>query len=90
MLQSATPNSMPDSSLITWYKFDQTSGTTAVDSSGYGNNGTVIGGTNATWSAGKYGNAITFGGTNTTAAYVALPGNLVDNITKYDHCVLGE
>ena len=79
---SATPNSMPDSSLITWYKFDQSSGTTAVDSSGYGNNGTVIGGTNATWSAGKYGNAITFSGTNTTAAYVALPGNLVDNLTS--------
>ena len=79
---SATPNSMPDSSLITWYKFDQSSGTTAVDSSGYGNNGTVIGGTNATWSAGKYDNAIAFSGTNTTAAYVALPGNLVDNLTS--------
>ncbi|MGG4147671.1 LamG-like jellyroll fold domain-containing protein, partial [Paenibacillus algorifonticola] len=33
---AATLNNMPDSSLLTWYKFDETSGTTAVDSSGYG------------------------------------------------------
>ena len=81
---------MPDASLIAWYKFDETSGTTAADSSGYGNNGTINGGTNATWTAGKYGNAITFGGTNTTAAYVALPGNLVDNLTNMTVSVLGE
>ena len=79
---AATPNSMPDASLIAWYKFDETSGTTAADSSGHGNNGTINGGTNATWATGKYGNAITFGGTNTTAAYVALPGNIVDNVTN--------
>ncbi|WP_307204969.1 LamG-like jellyroll fold domain-containing protein [Paenibacillus harenae] len=79
---AATPNAMPDSSLITWYKFDETSGTAAADSSGYGNNGTIIGGSNSTWTAGKYGNAITFGGTNTTAAYVALPSNIVDSLNS--------
>ncbi|QYR22777.1 fibronectin type III domain-containing protein [Paenibacillus sp. sptzw28] len=73
---------VPDTSQKTWYKFDETSGTTAADSSGYGNNGTVNGGSNATWATGKYGNAISFGGTNTTAAYVALPGNLVDNMNS--------
>ncbi|MGG4146695.1 Ig-like domain-containing protein, partial [Paenibacillus algorifonticola] len=71
-----------DTNLNTWYKFDETSGTTAVDSSGYGNNGTVIGGSNATWTAGKYGNAINFGGTNTTAAYVALPSHIVDRLNS--------
>ena len=73
---------MPDASLIAWYKFDETSGTTAVDSSGYGNKGTINGGSNATWTAGKYGNAVNFGGANTDAAYVALPGNIVDNLTN--------
>ncbi|KRE32653.1 LamG-like jellyroll fold domain-containing protein [Paenibacillus sp. Soil522] len=76
-----TPNAMPDSSLIAWYKFDESSGTTTADSSGYGNSGTVNGGSNTTWTAGKYENAINFGGTNTTAAYVTLPGNIVDNLS---------
>jgi fibronectin type 3 domain-containing protein len=79
---ASTPNAQPDSSLIAWYNFDETSGTAAADSSGYGNNGTIVGGTNATWTAGKYGNAITFGGSNTTAAYVALPGNLTDSLSS--------
>lgn len=79
---NAIVKAVADISLNTWYKFDETSGTTAADSSGYGNNGTINGGTNATWSTGKYGNAITFSGTNTTAAYVALPGNIVDNLTS--------
>ncbi|KRF41857.1 LamG-like jellyroll fold domain-containing protein [Paenibacillus sp. Soil787] len=78
---NATVRVVADTSLNTWYKFDETSGTTAADSSGYGNSGTINGGTNATWTTGKYGNAITFGGTNTTAAYVALPGNIADNFT---------
>ncbi|UUZ79805.1 Ig-like domain-containing protein [Paenibacillus sp. P26] len=40
----ATVRVVIDTSLITWYKFDETSGTTAADSSGYGNNGTINGG----------------------------------------------
>jgi fibronectin type 3 domain-containing protein len=79
---AATATNMPDASLIAWYKFNESSGTTAVDSSGNGNNGTINGGTNATWATGKYGNAVSFGGTNTTAAYVSLPGNIVDNLTS--------
>ena len=79
---NATVQVVLDTNLKTWYQFNETSGTTAADSSGYGNSGTVNGGTNATWTTGKYGNAISFSGTNTTAAYVALPGNLVDNMTS--------
>lgn len=73
---------MQDANLIAWYKFDETSGTTAADSSGYGNNGMVNRGSNTTYTAGKYGNAITFGGANTDATYVSLPGNLVDQLTS--------
>ena len=72
-----------DTNLKTWYQFNETSGTTAMDSSGYGNSGTINGGTNATWTTGKYGNAISFSAELTRmAAYVALPSNLVDNITS--------
>ncbi|XEC95851.1 LamG-like jellyroll fold domain-containing protein [Paenibacillus tarimensis] len=79
---SATTAYLQDSSLIAWYKFDETSGTTAADSSGHGNNGTLGGGANTTWTTGKYGNAVNFGGVNTDATYVTLPGNLVDNMSS--------
>ncbi|MEW6027447.1 MAG: fibronectin type III domain-containing protein, partial [Planctomycetota bacterium] len=45
---SATTQSAGNA-LVGWWKFDETSGTLATDSSGYGNNGTVYG---ATWSGG--------------------------------------
>lgn len=79
---ATTPNAAPDSSLIIWYRFDETGGTTVPDSSGKGNNGIVIGGSNATWATGKSGNAITFGGASTDAAYVSLPGNLTDDLSS--------
>lgn len=46
--------------LVGWWKFDETSGTVAADSSGNGNNGTLIG--NPTWVAGKIGGALSFDG----------------------------
>ena len=36
---------------VVWYKFDETSGTTAADSSGNGKNATLVNG--PTWVAGK-------------------------------------
>ncbi len=48
--------------LVAAYSFDEGSGTTAVDASGNGNNGTLGG---ATWtSSGKTGAALSFDGTN--------------------------
>ena len=49
--------------LVAYWKFDETSGTLAADSSGYGNNGTVYG---ATWSGG----CLSFDGSND---YVVVP-----------------
>ncbi|MBP9758446.1 prepilin-type N-terminal cleavage/methylation domain-containing protein [Candidatus Dojkabacteria bacterium] len=43
---------------ILQWKFDETSGTIASDSSGSGNDGTLVGG--PVWTAGKYGNALSF------------------------------
>ncbi|WP_307205825.1 LamG domain-containing protein [Paenibacillus harenae] len=65
---------MPDANLIGWYKYDQTSGTTAADSSGYGRSGTVING--ATWTTGNSGNAVDLDGTND---YVARPAGVVSS-----------
>jgi len=48
--------------LIGWWKFDEGSGTTAYDSSGNGNDGTLIG--NPQWVAGKIGGALDFNGTD--------------------------
>ncbi|GAA4256769.1 hypothetical protein GCM10022255_070920 [Dactylosporangium darangshiense] len=60
---SATTSSAPTqpTGLIAGYTFDAGSGTTAADSSGNANTGTVTG---ATWAAGKYGGALSFNGTS--------------------------
>ena len=51
-----------NTSLVGAYAFNEGTGTTTADTSGYGNNGTVSG---ASWTtAGKYGNALTFNGTS--------------------------
>ena len=46
--------------MVGYWKFDEGSGTTAYDSSGYGNNGTLYNG--PTWTAGKVGGALSFDG----------------------------
>ncbi|MDO8523031.1 MAG: LamG-like jellyroll fold domain-containing protein [bacterium] len=47
--------------LVGWWKFDETSGTSAADSAGT-NTGTLVGG--PVWSAGKISNALNFDGVN--------------------------
>jgi Concanavalin A-like lectin/glucanases superfamily/Bacterial Ig-like domain/Bacterial Ig domain len=58
----------PPPGLVAAYAFDEGSGTTAVDATGSGNNGAVVG---ATWAPGRYGGALSFDGTDD---YVGLPG----------------
>jgi chitodextrinase len=63
--------------LVTALSFDEGTGTTVTDLSGYGNNGTV---TNATWSAsGKFGKALTFNG---TSAVVTVPNSASLQLTS--------
>src|SRR4030042_267174 len=57
-----------DPNLVGWWKLDETTGCTAADSSGMGNNGAIYGG--AEWTAGKIGGALDFDGTDD---YVDLP-----------------
>jgi PKD repeat protein len=51
----------PSAGLVAAFGFDETSGTTANDASGTGNDGTIL---NATRTTGKYGNALVFNGSN--------------------------
>jgi hypothetical protein len=62
-----TPVPTPAPTLVGYWKFDETSGTTASDSSGRGHAGTVSG---ATWIAGKINNGLNFNGSNN---YVSVP-----------------
>jgi len=50
--------------LIAHYKFDETSGTTAADSSGNGNIGALTNMAGTEWTTGKVGGALDFDGTN--------------------------
>ena len=48
--------------LVGWWKFDETNGTVAYDSSGNGNDGNLTGG--PTWATGKIGGALSFANAN--------------------------
>ena len=56
----STPNIT--NGLVGWWKFDEANGTTAIDSSGSGNNGSITGST--TWGTAKVNNGLTFSATN--------------------------
>ena len=67
------------SGLTGHWKFDEGTGTTATDSSGSGNTGTLTNG--PTWTTGKIGNAVSIGGSsyvsvNSTLDVAALPFSL--------------
>ena len=53
-----------DKSLVAHWTFDETEGMTAADSSGYGNEGDLIGMTGTEWTTGLQGNALEFSGSD--------------------------
>jgi len=65
-----------DPSLVGWWKFDEGSGTTVVDSSGGGNDGRLEG--SAGWEAGNFGNAVVLDG----SSWVQIPPAAWDTIEK--------
>ena len=76
-LMISGPAQAADPSLVGWWKLDEGSGSTAVDSSGYGNDGTLEG--NAAWDAGNLGYAVLFEG----SSWVELPPAAWDPIEKH-------
>lgn len=71
-----TPAPTPTPELTAWWKFDESSGTTAADSSGNGYNATL--GTNNTFVPGKIGNALNNPGTSAGATYNYAAGSKLD------------
>lgn len=63
--------------MLIWYKFDETSGTIANDSSGHGNNGTLVGG--ATWTTGKKDGAVNLDG---SSGYVKIPNSILNGLNN--------
>jgi hypothetical protein len=70
-----TSSTMAD--LVGWWRLDEGTGTTAYDSSGNGNDGTILG--NPQWVAGKVGNALDFDG---NGDYIDIGNDPIFDITK--------
>ena len=64
---------------IGWWKFDESSGTTASDSSGSGNSGTLVNMTNDDWVDGRLDNALDFDGSNDYVNINAVANDFTDN-----------
>ncbi|MCP4451660.1 MAG: hypothetical protein GY809_09380, partial [Planctomycetes bacterium] len=75
-----TPTDPGTNGLAGAWSFDEGSGTTVIDSSGNGRNGTIV---DATWESGKQGSALLFNG---TSAYVNIDGykgiNAADSVQQ--------
>ena len=67
------------SGLVTWWKFDEGSGTTAADSSGNGNTMSLVNG--VSWVAGRIGDAISANGTNQYATAPAINLSATSTVT---------
>jgi hypothetical protein len=69
------------SGLVAFYRFDETSGTSAADSSGNNRTATLTGG--ATFASGLQKSAVTMNGRN---GYVSLPSGIVAGLTSFSIC----
>jgi hypothetical protein len=67
-----------DLGLLVYYRFDETGGTTAADSSGNGHTASLAGG--ATFSSGVRGNSVTLNG---ASQYVSLPSGILGGATSF-------
>jgi len=75
---SSDSGSPPQGGLVAHYKFDESSGSQASDSSGNGKTGTLNGG--ASWTSGKSGNAVNLSG---NSQYVSLPSGIVSGLNDF-------
>jgi RHS repeat-associated protein len=74
------PNFPSNNNLVGYWNLNEGTGTTANDTSGTGNNGTLMNMDNTNWVAGKAGTALNFAGTND---YVDIPHSTSLNISNY-------
>jgi hypothetical protein len=73
-----TDTPTPSQGPTVWYEFDESSGTTASDSSGNGQNATLVNG--PTWVGGTIGNAVNLDGSND---YVSMPSGVVSELSDF-------
>ena len=71
----------PTNGLVGHWTFDDGAGAVAKDSSGNGNDGTLVNG--PTWTAGKVGGALQFDGNNKTRVIA----NVANNMPEFTACV---
>jgi hypothetical protein len=69
-------NTGPINGLVGWWKFDETSGIVAYDSSGNGNDGNLTNG--PTWTTGKIGGALSFDGFDDLVTMGNVTGGLLN------------
>ncbi|UJF35708.1 family 43 glycosylhydrolase [Paenibacillus hexagrammi] len=77
------PASVSGDNLLLWYKFDETSGTTAADASGHGNDGTYI--RTPAFGSGVHGGSFKMAGGaagSTTSPYVKIPNGLLKDMNN--------
>lgn len=68
----------PPPSFVAWYRFDETSGTTAADASGNGHTASLAGGTS--WVAGRTNGAVHLDG---SSGYVQLPAGILAGASDF-------
>lgn len=73
LIVNAVDGSIPSSGLVGYWSFNETSGSTAFDSSGAGNNGALVNLTDTNRVAGLWGNGMYFNGTN---GYITVANNI--------------
>ncbi len=87
-----------DPSMLVWWKYDETSGTTASDATGNGRSGSLLNGLQFTGVTGKFGTSLTTDGVDDICRYNQSPGVSAypfslstwvksTNSTDYDHVV---
>jgi hypothetical protein len=79
-----TPTAAPTliaTDLRVWWKFNETSGTTASDSSGNNNRGTLTNMVGTAWTAGKLSNGLNFDGSNDYVVINALSSSMSGDCT---------
>ncbi len=78
---TATPTVTPTpdgTGLVAWYQFNESSGSTAIDSSGNNNHATLVNG--PTWVTGQSGNAVNLDGTDD---YISMPTGIISSLNDF-------
>ena len=71
------------SALAGYWHFDEGSGTTASDSSGNGNTGTLYNSPNVSWTTGKFGSGVSFNSSGGNFGYIEISGaGALKNVTN--------